>query len=903
MTRPKFAHTSFLRFSLLILSFFVLAHCGSTSSNNPNSLGSIPPHWAKYLSQGSLGASLDVFDGSGELITHQELSVDTDAGTISSPEFKLPIGNTYRFVVVFKYGQGTLDPIPFAYADFTWLVDDFSEVIQFNENDIRYEQNNQDANISADLSDGKIPDLDLDRDGWSNWEELRDKVDPRDPNSIPVLPNIQILSEQENNSNNAIITLVGKDNAHVEEIRLLDPACGTTILSDSMTNNVDGSVTRTLVVKLDLLSVRNNPRQLQAIVGDGVTPSQTSSSSLNFNWIGTGSQPYFAFTEPQENSEVEGPTQFKGVACSREDIDQSSIKFSNQELTQYHWSLSLNQQRGDYNATSDSVDTTLLPDGVIPLKVTLEDALNRLGQGVASYKIINDSGIKIVSPVGRRWVFGNDQIAVSVKNVSDSNLVVVEGSGNFSLISSTAGGAVGTLHVGNLPEETVIPLTFKAVRSDGSEIVRKVDFTVKNKPQIEVLGAKASEVFTGWSTYLDYQVLNVDPNQLTIDNQSTADKGTRDCHEDAQIPGVMRCQGSFPVKVTSSNPFSLAATRLPTDPTDTCANCFNQAFFNITSNGLGNDLPEINVAIGAEDDEPEAPELVKMPSDEPTHSYRLSLKNLREGTVDFNQELGSGATFNLGELKPRTDFEADLKVLSGPGGNVIGEMFKEVTTGDLGLVGWWRFDHNNSIQDFSGSDLKIDLLEGVMPQLGGISLDGIDDYSSINDGLLLNPPNITVETIFKPTGKIGEQHLIDKRCCGNASAYDLRIQGTNYPLNAVWLIKRKDSTEASIIKDSIINENQFHSLTGTFNESLNELRLFFDGQEVGEAIASPVVDRSVLISGPTLIGRVNWIPDFNFQGIIQEVAIYNTVICSHDIWEHCSDNQEIDCGPEPAACF
>ncbi|MCE9626204.1 MAG: hypothetical protein K8R69_12265 [Deltaproteobacteria bacterium] len=629
--------------------------------------------------------------------------LDQEQGTITSPQFKLPIGDTYRFVIIFSYGFAGGEAVPYAFADFNWLVDEFSEAVSFSENDIRYQYDAQDPSISASLSEGKIPNLDLDNDGWSNWEELRDKVSPRDANSVPIVPSVEVHGQQDGNSSSATIVVTARDNAHVEDLRLVDPLCGVTVISDTLANNVDGSVTRTLTLRLDLLSVSKNPRSLQGLADDGVTPAQNVNQTLNFTISGNASQPYFVFTEPEENAEIEGETVFHGIACSRDEINIPSAKFLNQEVNSAGWTGQKNIQTGDYELQSDLVNTVLLPDGPNSFKVEVSDANNKVGQGARTYRVVNDNEIKIVSPVGRRWVFGNEQIAATVKNLSDSNLVVIEGDSSFSLTSSTAGGAVGRLGVGNLPEGTVVPLTFRAVRSDGSEITRKVDFTVRNKPQIVLFQPEASKPFRNWSTNLNYRVLNVDPNQLSIGGQPTAEAGQRQCSEDTAAKGITVCSGTFPIKVTGNQTYTLNSFRGVTSG-ETCANCSASQDYTMTPAGnLPNDIPEINAAI-AVDDEPESPERIAFPSESPAKAYRLTIRDIRHDTEIFSTEANSGQIVTLTGLEARTDYHASIQVMDGPGGNLEQEMFKDFTTGDLGLVGWWRFKDVVLGKDSSGKN-------------------------------------------------------------------------------------------------------------------------------------------------------------------------------------------------------
>jgi len=118
---------------LYFCSSLILSQCGG-SSLREGRLGKLPYSWGKYLQAGSITATLAVYDSSGKAMLHQDLAVDMSEGLVSAPQFKLPIGGTYRFIIIFDYSLSSTEAIPYAYADFTWLVDEFRE---FYENNIR----------------------------------------------------------------------------------------------------------------------------------------------------------------------------------------------------------------------------------------------------------------------------------------------------------------------------------------------------------------------------------------------------------------------------------------------------------------------------------------------------------------------------------------------------------------------------------------------------------------------------------------------------------------------------------------------------------------------------------------------------------------------------------------------
>jgi len=901
---------------LLILGIFFLSACSSGSlSGGDSSLGALPKHWSKYLSVGSIGAVLNVYDEQGTMQTTQDLTIDKATGEVHSAQFKLPIGGDYRFVVVFNYQLTPNDLIPYAYADFNWLVDEFSEAVAFSENDIRYDFDSQDPSISADLSDGKIPNLDLDGDDWSNWEELRDKVNPKDSKSVPILPTISVTGQQDGSANTATLTLIAKDNAHVEELKLLDPLCGVTVLSDTQIINVDGSMTRTLVLRLDLLSIRDgqSSRGMLALTNDGVTPVQNASGTVNFNVSGTASQPYFVFVQPAINDEIEDFVAFQGIACSRYDLDLAQTRFLNPEIASFRFTSQRNPQTGDYDVESEAVDTTLLPDGLVTLQVELEDVTNKTGQGSGTFKVVNDNQIKIVSPVGRRWVFGNEQIAITLKNQS-ANLVVIEGNSNFSLSSSTSGGAVGVLKVGNLPEGSIIPLTFKAVLLDGSEIVRSVDFNVRNKPQIKSFAPHADTVFQGWKTNFSYKIANVDPNSLLIEGQSTAAAGQRTCSNEPSMPGITSCEGDFPVLQTKSSGnemVDLSASRLPTAE-EVCLNCVESQVYELKSGGAlsyDNDIPTVNVAIDG-DDEPVAPEKFVLPTNPAGKVYQMILENLWDETLQDFGEKPSGSTYILNGLEARSDYRATLQTLSGPGGNLISEIFKDVTTGDIGLVGWWRFNQDpngpvcaggtsgETVCDYSGRNNHGKPFGGgsyLPPSAefldGALGFDGVDDYVNVDNSTSLNfGSSTTLSLEIRLNPKSFSSWIFGKGSGGGHGNYSLVVGASGY----IGFTFDSNSHLPMYDSNFLLNINEISHIvmSHTFgNGSLIKMKI--NGNNVPgfwrDSDSDPGVtgsEQPITNSDQLTFGRRTLLAQDYFEGIFDEIIIYNRVLSDMEMDEH-----------------
>ncbi|MBI2335205.1 MAG: hypothetical protein HYU97_00365, partial [Deltaproteobacteria bacterium] len=319
--------------------FLLLFFTSCTTPSTPHDTLSIPipSRWSQDLSAQAtpwLAAQLRVYELPTQTKVHDTtMQVDEITGTVKAKSFKLPGGKTYKFIIEFQYltpGQ----PIAFAYAEVEKEIGDGNpETVSFTSSDIRYEVDKQDPNISASISQGILPDLDPDNDGWSTYQELKDKVSPTDKTSVPQPPTLKISTDPQQGPD-LIITLDGEDNAHVEDMKLTDPICGVTKLSE-VTGSANGKVTKQIIYRLDLLSVNKDltTRLLQGTISDGVTTIQSTGVDKQFDKpSGNENRPAFVFTEPEENAELEGTIQLKGIACGREEILSIGVTANGEEL-------------------------------------------------------------------------------------------------------------------------------------------------------------------------------------------------------------------------------------------------------------------------------------------------------------------------------------------------------------------------------------------------------------------------------------------------------------------------------------------------------------------------------------------------------------------------------------------
>ena len=903
------------------LPFFfclLLLFCSSCTapSTPPDTLSiPIPERWSQDLNaQASnwLAAQLRVYEMPSQTKVHDTtMEVDDTNGTVKAKSFKLPGGKTYKFIIEFQYlSQG--EPIAFAYAEVEKEIGDGNaETVSFTSSDIRYEVDKQDPNISASISQGILPDLDPDNDGWSSYKELKDKVSPTDPSSIPQPPTLKLSAPKpEPGITDLIITLEGEDNAHVEEMKLIDPLCGVTKLSES-TGSANGKVTKQIIYRLDLLSVNKGltSRQLLATVEDGVTAIQGKDEKASFALDSNLSHPTFVFSDPEEGTELEGIQILRGVACGRYPLADIQLKSGGENLENYDLEKTPNVL-GDI-VIFNEVNTAQLPDGIVELEVSVSDEQGYGGSGKGTYKIANDSQIQVALPKGRKWVFGKEALFFTVVNLPKTTGVLATANKagvTFSSKINLSESATYLLDVSNEKENKEgdsILITVEAPQSDGSEPPKRtIEFKVRNKPKIKVF--KTGDLWKGWETSLHYEVENVDPTTLTINDQAViTDENKKELCSDNQ--GITTCKGSMKISPLVTTKYTLKASRrITTDankPDEICGDqCkIAQDFAPEVTTWNGN-IPRYGV---------DPTTSFTLPGDN-SKEYRIRVIELDNNsqettTIPIDEKKTGGNSLSLSNLKPRKDYKFKVEETSGT--QILNTLEKIVTTGDQGLVLWLRFnedpkgspcaeqdDPSKTICDYSGNNnhgIPQGAPEWLEPPQSGIldgalKFDGVDDYVEIPNSVSLNPPSVSIQAKIEILGIVngGHQEIIDKRLAG--FGYELRVMGDG-PLDAVVIIS-SDDPESSMgtVKSSILDLDTSYVLTATYDDIAKRISLYRNDELMYTDAALGTNIRTAPSTGSAFISKRSF--DYPnppwFNGNIDEISLYNRELSDKEVEDH-----------------
>ena len=154
---------------------------------------------------------------------------------------------------------------------------------------------------------------------------------------------------------------------------------------------------------------------------------------------------------------------------------------------------------------------------------------------------------------------------------------------------------------------------------------------------------------------------------------------------------------------------------------------------------------------------------------------------------------------------------------------------------------------------------------------GGLYLSGLSSMIEVPNHASLNPQQITVALWFKPMGKTGEQHLVDKR--GSIGGFDLRIDGSTYPLDIIWILRNGTDEVGRALFGRIYN-NTWTFIAATYDGQY--MRIYNNTGLIGEWNIG-YVDITGSTS-PLHIGSFAYGNGYNFKGVVDNVAIYSRAL-------------------------
>lgn len=201
-----------------------------------------------------------------------------------------------------------------------------------------------------------------------------------------------------------------------------------------------------------------------------------------------------------------------------------------------------------------------------------------------------------------------------------------------------------------------------------------------------------------------------------------------------------------------------------------------------------------------------------------------------------------------------------------------------------GMVSYWKLDEGSgtmaydSVGDNHGTIYGATWTPGMVGN--ALSFDGIDDYVEVLDSPSLDiNDQITIEVWVYPFSDVtvGPPRIVSKGGEGPRVGYELTWDWGNKFALVLWEPYRP-------LFGPPYSKNQWYHVVGTFDGSTQ--KLYVNGELVGQQTVPagiPVNDFNLFIGRAE--GGYGW-PTCYFDGIIDEVAIYNRPLAAEEIQQH-----------------
>jgi PKD repeat protein len=212
----------------------------------------------------------------------------------------------------------------------------------------------------------------------------------------------------------------------------------------------------------------------------------------------------------------------------------------------------------------------------------------------------------------------------------------------------------------------------------------------------------------------------------------------------------------------------------------------------------------------------------------------------------------------------------------------IGTISKEfsVTTaasGDpnaSGLVSWWKAE-NNAYDSVGGNHGTA--MNGATYATGKVgqafSFDGTDDYVNVGDSSFPAGDSDRSVSLWIKTSQTGEKYFF---------SYGPNISNQRFSLGMSDNRFHVENSNSGSRGTTVINDNEWHHLVAVWSSPA--LKMYVDGIEQQATIVAPWPSSlATVLTGGANIGRLNGLSGYDFNGLIDEVKIFNRALSSTEV--------------------
>ena len=187
----------------------------------------------------------------------------------------------------------------------------------------------------------------------------------------------------------------------------------------------------------------------------------------------------------------------------------------------------------------------------------------------------------------------------------------------------------------------------------------------------------------------------------------------------------------------------------------------------------------------------------------------------------------------------------------------------------------------STTNDTSGNGNNGTLINGTAWTLSGkygssLSFDGIDDYVDAGNGASFNNLNyLTIEAWYKTATASLQDLIVTKHSEGTSGSFYLGIIQTG---KMRFMLTNSASSRVNLDTTTDYNDGNLHHVAATYDGSI--MKMYIDGNFLISASQSGTIQNS---GYSLLIGRPSTIPDWFFNGTIDDVRIYNISLTNEEI--------------------
>ncbi|MCP5468599.1 MAG: hypothetical protein H7A32_04955 [Deltaproteobacteria bacterium] len=896
---------------ILLTSLFALS-CGasldSTPQEPPLAGNHLPLKLIKFLPSDQITGELHIYNSADEEIYSTPLEVNSATGQVQSPIFEIPKNNRYTYLSTFYVGE-----IPFAAV--YMIVDILEEAVhvEFSPEQVMTRLSDLDPNYEGHISLGRLPNFDLDGDGYTNYEELVEGSNPQDESSLPEPP--EVSGEIANNQENIIkIELTFTDASEIIRVAPKNPVCGYHQWELIPQPESDGRIQK-LVAEFNTRAYAGNDQITLVIEAtDSLGMSAEYTFDVTFSKVDpvpAGYEgPEIAVTRPERGATVSGFVPVKAIACHETGIESL---------------VSLDANDGDSDNLAElfqaNVDTEVLTDGETDLRFKAIDNQGKSREYYHPVVVANAGEIKIQSPAPGSEV--RDQIQVSA--YVDTELMPDLTSFTITQVIGSQGGDEFKEIVKDLDSNTdkfssvqdlsfekherSVTLVFEA-KTPNKTVTRHVTYFINNDPDIR-LALKNDHLGNApclekGSAVLEWEVTNRNLDDAiylfssqTGTNFGSAGEITNLTDENGYGSKIIECDDAHYWRIEAKRTADFKATR---------------------------DLALQKVTLSGDLGEP-SPNLVRIQPGE--HDWLLegvleeqpwSVEVTRNNEL-IDEPSGMGALVSVGNLAPRGYYEFKLKLLNEESELVsVRDEYLTYLTQDKDLVLWYPLNEEggygtetvygdrtyelsgaSSLSSFSAYFYGTPVW--TQEAYNGLYFDSLADYAVANldndKKLHASPSGLSLELLLKVSSvpqnaeyifskngefalgivKDGDQYkfkgtlgLTDQSCANNGFEQAgnwkyIETENTSYDINS-W--------HHVVMTYSLSEKNYKVYVDGIIEQELSPLNFPLNNTCSYKHALNALVKKDDTVTKKGL-----------FRGILSEVAVYKRALSQVEIKASC----------------